>query len=93
MGRAGGVAVLFAANEDDDAALNTARRSGHGFLLRRVGLRQRQRSERKDNCQRAGQKAAWVRGMDGNCVRGVLPLGEQTIAMDRIATEKTITYP
>ena len=83
MGRAAGVGLLFATANEDDAAIGAVGRRGGGSLLRRLGLRQGQRSERKRNGQRAGQKAACVRGTDRNCVHCVLPVGEQTIAVDR----------
>lgn len=48
--RAAGVVMLLAA--DKEAAIGAVGSSGQGLASRRLGLRQRQRSERKHNGQR-----------------------------------------
>ena len=85
MGRAAGVGLLFAAADEDDAAIGAVGRRRRGLLLRKLGpcLRQRSERKRKRNDQRAAQRSACVRGIDRNCGHGVLPVGEQTITIDR----------
>lgn len=83
MGRAADVGLLFAAADEDDAAIGAVGRRRRGLLLRKLGLCLRQRSERKRNDQRAAQRSACVRGIDRNFGHGVLPVGEQTITIDR----------